>query len=212
MSHVPLIFRPDELLTIQSACVEQGVGGEFPFVGLPERGRRLVFSLLRLMKGFRREGQSAAIRKVMIFQHERIGDHVLSTPLYAWLRREHPGVQIDVLASTTNRLLVESDPGVRRVFAVSPRRGLHLGLRHAVQFLRSDLYDAVFVPTFGARTRNALLISMMKGNPLTATMSDTRRAVKVGALSQFRSPSPWSLLITAGRGVGSRLQRYLISC
>ena len=55
------------------------------------------------------------VRSILLVQLDHLGDAILSTALLPLLHRRFPDAAIDVLASSWNRIVFESNPHVRRV-------------------------------------------------------------------------------------------------
>lgn len=144
--------------------------------------RYVVFSVLRLLKGGR--GRAIPIGRpirVLVFQHERIGDYIVSTPMYRWLSERSGDVVIDAIASDLNEELVRRDPNVDTVFTI-PWRHSSLGdLVRLIRSIRRQHYDLILVTSFMSRTRNAVVCCFAKGRPWCATFADTERVHDYGA-------------------------------
>ena len=82
-----------------------------------------------------------SISRVLVVRHDRLGDMILTTPVFDLLGALAPGVEIDVLASTKNAALVRGDERVRHVFEDD---GTWRGLWRLRPYLQFRRYDAVF--------------------------------------------------------------------
>ncbi len=80
-------------------------------------------------------------KRVLVVRHDRLGDMILTTPVFDLLREVAPGVEIDVLASPKNAPLLEGDARVARVLVDD---GTWRGLWRLRPALRARQYDAVF--------------------------------------------------------------------
>ncbi len=80
-------------------------------------------------------------KRVLVVRHDRLGDMILTTPVFDLLRELAPGVEVDVLASTRNAALLEGDARVARVFMDD---GTWSGLWRLRSQLRARRYDAIF--------------------------------------------------------------------
>ncbi len=60
-------------------------------------------------------GVKEPIKKILVLRYDRIGDMVLTTPLFASLKKNIPGCRITVLASQVNKDVVRNDPNVDEV-------------------------------------------------------------------------------------------------
>ncbi|MBI2795423.1 MAG: glycosyltransferase family 9 protein [Gemmatimonadetes bacterium] len=82
-----------------------------------------------------------SVRRVLVVRHDRLGDMILTTPVFDLLAQLAPGAEVDVLASPRNAALVRGDDRVRMVFEDD---GTWLGLWRLRPYLRERQYDAVF--------------------------------------------------------------------
>ena len=82
-----------------------------------------------------------SVRRVLVVRHDRLGDMILTTPVFDLLRELAPGVEVDVLASTRNAALLEGDARIAHVFMDD---GTWTGLWRLRPHLRARRYDAIF--------------------------------------------------------------------
>ncbi|MDD5044350.1 MAG: glycosyltransferase family 9 protein [Candidatus Omnitrophica bacterium] len=71
----------------------------------------MPFLSVRRTRGL--EGEE--IKTILFIRHDRIGDMVLSTPVFPALKRRFPSARIIVLASTRNKEIIASDPYVDEI-------------------------------------------------------------------------------------------------
>ena len=57
-----------------------------------------------------------SLRRILVVRDDRVGDMVLTTPLFAFLHHTAPQAQIDVLASRANAALIAHDDRITTVF------------------------------------------------------------------------------------------------
>lgn len=62
------------------------------------------------------------VRRVLVVMLRHHGDVLLTTPVYASLRRAIPGVEIDVVVYHETRALLENNPDVREIFSVEKEK------------------------------------------------------------------------------------------
>ncbi|MCM8796418.1 MAG: lipopolysaccharide heptosyltransferase II [Candidatus Omnitrophica bacterium] len=99
------------------------------------------------------------IRKILLLRHDRIGDMVLSTPVFYALRRGYPNAVIVVLASVSNKEVIKYDPAVNEII-------VYQGIWHFLKEFRDkeidlaidlfytyELKSAFLTYIFGARYR-----------------------------------------------------------
>jgi ADP-heptose:LPS heptosyltransferase len=79
--------------------------------------RRFLISLLRSLVRSRKPVGGAidfSSCKFLFVRQDRIGDVLVSTPLFAALKRKYPNAIVDVLLSTNNHFVLANDPFVRK--------------------------------------------------------------------------------------------------
>ena len=81
--------------------------------------KRVVFRALgALLPGQRTAAApawGARPHRVLYLRYDRIGDMIMATPLIRAIARSHPTIELDVLASPTNGVVLAGNPHVRRV-------------------------------------------------------------------------------------------------
>ncbi len=78
----------------------------------------IIYPLLRSL--LRNKPHSGTIdlarhKKIIIFRQDRIGDMIISTPIFRKIKSEYPHIQLTVLASPVNAAIVENDPNIDRL-------------------------------------------------------------------------------------------------
>lgn len=96
--------------------------------------------------------------RLLCIRTDRIGDMMVSTPVFRALRKRYPTARLDVLASSLNRIAVEGNPHIDNVYVFDRKAfwtwpGLCLRLRH-------NRYDACIVLSSASRT-SCLLMSCL---------------------------------------------------
>lgn len=79
--------------------------------------------------------------RVVYLRYDRIGDMIMATPLIRAIARSHPTIQLDVLASPSNAVVLAGNPHVRRVLIFDRRRVA--SFMRTARALRRERYDAV---------------------------------------------------------------------
>jgi ADP-heptose:LPS heptosyltransferase len=66
------------------------------------------------------------LKKVLFLRNDHIGDMVYSTQIFREIKKEFPNVKIGVVATASNRQIIEKDPYVDKIFEIDLfwRRGL----------------------------------------------------------------------------------------
>ena len=110
-----------------------------------ERGwKRVVFRALgALLPGTRSLAPDWRARphRVLYLRYDRIGDMIMATPLIRAIAGSHPTIELDVLASPANAVVLAGNPHVRRIMTFDRKR---LGsFARTIGLLRRGQYDAV---------------------------------------------------------------------
>jgi ADP-heptose:LPS heptosyltransferase len=111
-----------------------------------ERGwKRVVFHVLGALLPRARAAHTpdwgARPHRVLYLRYDRIGDMIMATPLIRAIARSHPTIQIDVLASPANAVVLAGNPHVRRVLTFDRKR--LSSFARTARALRRERYDAV---------------------------------------------------------------------
>lgn len=72
--------------------------------------------LFRRNQPLARKLQPSEVNRVLILRWDLLGDMVLTTPVFNYLKAIHPQVEIDVLASAKNIGVIRNDPRISRTF------------------------------------------------------------------------------------------------
>ena len=80
------------------------------------------------------------IRRVLFLRPEKIGDMVISFPVFDGLKRAYPHIEISILGSPRNRAIIKDDPRFETVFMY--RKNLWRDFRE-VMAIRREKYDCV---------------------------------------------------------------------
>ncbi len=121
-------------------------------------GRKTCLVVLRhlIEKDFKPAPDIRQIKQLLFIRIDRIGDMVLSTPVFKSLKSANPLLEITVLASPTNARLIELNPYVDRVIIFDT----HGGLCHAfmvIRNLRKFGFDLAIDPYRGYALRSACI-------------------------------------------------------
>lgn len=102
----------------------------------------------------------ATVRRVLFLRHDVLGDMLTTMPMFRLLKQINPNIQIHVVASPSNQVLLQLDPNVDRVI-VMPHG--FLPMLRAVHQARKHRYDAVLACIFGKGTNTGMLANFMGG-------------------------------------------------
>ncbi|GJQ21856.1 MAG: heptosyltransferase [Bacteroidia bacterium] len=109
-----------------------------------ERGfRNLLLEVLRIVARRRRSvphDASAAGAKILFIRQDRIGDVLVSTPVFSALKDRFPDCTLDIVLSPGNHFVLANSPHIRKrwIYTKSPLESLRL-LRN----IRAERYDFV---------------------------------------------------------------------
>lgn len=107
--------------------------------------KRIVFRALGALLPGRRASRSPEWgnrpHRVLYLRYDRIGDMIMATPLIRAIARSHDTIQLDVLASRPNAVVLAGNPYVRRVMIFDRKR--LASFVNVARTLRRERYDAV---------------------------------------------------------------------
>ncbi len=75
----------------------------------------IVYPLLRILIGNKPHTgiiDLNHVKSMLIFRQDRIGDMIISTPIFRKIKKEYPHIQLSVLASALNASVVSHDPNI----------------------------------------------------------------------------------------------------
>ena len=78
----------------------------------------------------------SAIQSVLVIRPDRLGDVVLSTPVYQTLKKAFPHLHISVLAASAQAELLADNPNISQVFVFDPKQPLNV-----FRQLRDEQFD-----------------------------------------------------------------------
>jgi ADP-heptose:LPS heptosyltransferase len=87
--------------------------------------------------------QAGEVRRMLIVRNDKIGDMVVSTPLFRALKQRYPDMLLDIVASSANRQVIEANPHINDVI-VWDKLGVANDMA-LIRTLRRRRYDAVFL-------------------------------------------------------------------
>lgn len=132
--------------------------------------------------------------KILILKRDKLGDMLLTTPMFALLRQQMPEAQIDVLANTYNAWILDGNPDVSRVLSyqrVKEGGRIHWGAAFAqikqTLAIRAEKYDWVIVANGDASHRAIKRAIWLGGkNLISYTDADNRYPSVTHALSALK--------------------------
>lgn len=123
-----------------------------------------------------------AVRRVLLLRYDAIGDMITTLPAIRTLKRLNPGIEIDVMASPKNRIIVAHDPNVTRILQLRNRPD---------QFIRDILtarrigYDVVICCIFGRATKIGIVANWIGG--MSAVKSTIYRGERYSSFFNLQS-------------------------
>jgi hypothetical protein len=107
--------------------------------------KRVVFRVLAALLPGRRDHEpprwGERPHRVLYLRYDRIGDMIMATPLIRAIASSHPTIQLDVLASPTNAVVLAGNPYVGNVWTLDRKR--FASFLRIAPTLRRQRYDAV---------------------------------------------------------------------
>ena len=121
----------------------------------------IIYPVLRLLLGNKPHYNQIDLHKIhriLIFRQDRIGDMIITTPIFAKLRKINPALHISVLASPVNAELARADRNVDRVYVAEKKIG---SLIRQILALRKENFDVLLNFIFNRTTTIGLLAKLI---------------------------------------------------
>ncbi len=135
-----------------------------PLKGLEIGFRKLLLKTLRLASR-QNKGQPEKLDfnrcKVLFIRQDRIGDVLVSTPLFVALKKAYPGLTLDVLLSSNNHFVLERAPYVRKRWVYTKSLGASIVMLRGI---RNERYDFVVDLMDNPSATSTVLMLLAKGN------------------------------------------------
>jgi ADP-heptose:LPS heptosyltransferase len=125
--------------------------------------KRLVLQIFRLCGGIKKakaEFDPNKIKKVLFIRHDKLGDMIVSLPIFHNLRRLYPNMRIDVVCGRGNYEIVKTDPHITRTYYYH-KKPLY-DLKNVLE-MRKEKYDCVVDLIFGSGVTNVILTALIAG-------------------------------------------------
>lgn len=149
MSQLPRKYTPQYLLQEAIKWTEYGL----------QRG--LIYFLRCLLP--RRKGSLTSLSfsdaKVLFLRQNQIGDALISTPIFAALKRHYPQLTIDVLLDRRNATALDGNPHIRTRYVIKQTR---FDIFHVLRAIRKERYDLV-VDLIHSASSTSTLICLLSG-------------------------------------------------
>lgn len=133
------------------------------FIGLAERAFRhgIVYPMFRLILNnpvSNRPLELSKIRKLLILRYDRIGDMIVTTPIFRLLKKAHPHLHIGVVTSALNAGLIKDNPNVDAVYILHAN---WFSLWREIRRARGERYDVVLNFIFNRTTSGGILANII---------------------------------------------------
>ena len=125
--------------------------------------KRFVLLMFRLFGGIKKapgEFDPYKVKKVLFIRHDKLGDMVISLPIFHNLKRIYPHIRIDVICGKDNYDIVRTDPNIDKVYYYHKKP---LRDYKDIQRMRREKYDCVVDLIFGASVTATILVSLIAG-------------------------------------------------
>lgn len=140
------------------------------------------FASLHDNRGRKRSGHAIGTMKILILKRDKLGDMLLTTPMFATLRAALPEARIDVLANTYNSWVIDGNQDVDRVWRY--QRAKEAGNIHwsailpqvkQMLALRGEAYDWIIVAN-GDASHRAIKRGAWLGGKRLVSYTDARNS------------------------------------
>jgi ADP-heptose:LPS heptosyltransferase len=120
-----------------------------------------------------------SVTRILIFRYDRIGDMIVTTPIFRLLKQANPNLQIGVLASETNAELIRNNPNVDEIYVLY--RNFSRRLKELLR-IRAQRYDMTLHFVFNRTTRGALLAKFIAPHSIKIGQGDVKYGFYFNAL------------------------------
>jgi ADP-heptose:LPS heptosyltransferase len=112
----------------------------------------IVYPILQVLLANKSHSETidlSQMNKLLIFRQDRIGDMIITTPIFRKLKKDFPHLQINVLASQANASIVKNDPNIDRLIIKETRWLKRIG---QMFWLRKQNFDVLLNFIFNKTT------------------------------------------------------------
>jgi len=133
----------------------------------------LLFKIIFRNKTVSPPVSKSQIKRALILRYDKIGDMVTTLPSIDIIKKLIPDVQIDVLASPQNYLIIKNDPRVSNIYTSENKK---LKLIWKAYHLRKNNYDLIFAFVFYKTSLGGLIANLAgKKNTIKVTIEHKNR-------------------------------------
>ena len=126
----------------------------------------IVYPLLNLLlkrKPIDQKVDINQIKKILIFRHDRIGDIIVTTPIFRKLKRANPSLFIGVTASPANAEIIQENRNVDKIYVL--HKGIISRLRMILK-MRSENYNVILNFVFTSTSWGALMSALISSKAI----------------------------------------------
>jgi lipopolysaccharide heptosyltransferase II len=109
------------------------------------------------------------IRRILLLRHDRVGDMVLSTPVFRALKTRYPDAKITVLASEKNQEILLNNPNVDEIL-------IYKGIRNFIGEVRRKKFD-IAIDLFLTHDMKQAFMTYMSGAAYRLGFKDSGREI-----------------------------------
>ena len=122
-------------------------------------------------------------RNILFFRYDRIGDMVITTPVFRELKREYPEINISVLASKVNQTVLHNNPYVDKVY-INYKNNLFRDLPTLLK-LRNKKYDVCVEFDHSVIPHSIARLRIIKPKIIISVVKEGRYGVKGSELELY---------------------------
>ena len=122
-------------------------------------------------------------RNILFFRYDRIGDMVITTPVFRELKREYPEINISVLASKVNQIVLHNNPYVDKVY-INYKNNLFRDLPTLLK-LRNKRYDVCVEFDHSVIPHSIVRLRIIKPKKIISVVKEGRYGVKGSELELY---------------------------
>ena len=122
-------------------------------------------------------------KNILFFRYDRIGDMVITTPVFRELKREYPEINISVLASKVNQAILRNNPYVDKVY-INCKNNLFRDLPTLFK-LRSKKYDVCVEFDHSVIPHSIVRLKIIKPKKIISVVKEGRYGVKGSELELY---------------------------
>ena len=130
--------------------------------------RKIFFGMIRFL--LEREHKAPKkikpekIKKVLFLRYDKMGDMIISLPVFHALKEKFPDIHIAVMCSPRNKIVLKGDKNVNEIFVYQKR--LFRDIKTVMQ-MRKRRFDCLIDLVFWESVTSAILTAVVKGNGLS---------------------------------------------